>query len=294
MTRDRRKRRWASKRAAAERAARSQAATGDPAVPLGAGGPYTAPGRLPFEIADDVTPSDSFDSTGQTAAAIVGSEATTDERPPDLEAMSPVSTEPAAGEVQDATDQDEVERSKAAYRALLDTGTPDLETRRRYAWALERVGDWEDALELLDECITEEPDCASALVQRGTINVSHGRYADASRDLENALRVEPANTEAHFNLGLVAVRKGLWLDAIPYLRRAVEIDASLAAGHYYLAEALNHIDDLEGALQSYQRAAELQPTNPAPFYGLGIVLDRLNRPDEAAQMYRRSREVTGR
>lgn len=207
--------------------------------------------------------------------------------------------EPAAEELlekaaREATERDEVQRAASIYEELLRINPRNVKARNNLALLLDRTGDREGALEALDRCLSDDPDCVQAKINRGAILASLARYREAERDLLAAVRQDSGNPEGHFNLGLLSIRKGLWADAVPYLRRSIELDASRPSAHYYLGEALNHVDDLQGAMQSYQRAAELQPTNPEALYGLGIVLDRLNRPDDAAQMYRRSRELAGR
>jgi len=207
--------------------------------------------------------------------------------------------EPAAEELlekaaREATERDEVQRAASIYEELLRINPRNVKARNNLALLLDRTGDREGALEALDRCLSDDPDCMQAKINRGAILASLARYREAERDLLAAVRQDSGNPEGHFNLGLLSIRKGLWADAVPYLRRSIELDASRPSAHYYLGEALNHVDDLQGAMQSYQRAAELQPTNPEALYGLGIVLDRLNRPDDAAQMYRRSRELAGR
>jgi tetratricopeptide (TPR) repeat protein len=207
--------------------------------------------------------------------------------------------EPAAEELlekaaREATERDEVQRAGSIYEELLRINPRNVKARNNLALLLDRNGDREGALEALDRCLSDDPDCVQAKINRGAILASLARYREAERDLLAAVRQDSGNAEGHFNLGLLSIRKGLWADAVPYLRRSIELDASRPSAHYYLGEALNHVDDLQGAMQSYQRAAELQPTNPEALYGLGIVLDRLNRPDDAAQMYRRSRELAGR
>jgi tetratricopeptide (TPR) repeat protein len=287
------------KRVAAEMAARSRAASGEPYVSgvTDPQGPADSTGTLPFELTDDSPPSSDLGTATATETEAERHEKALELPDPEAQRAEPseaVSGDALLHEARTAADTGELERAKAVYEELLTSETVSVQTRREYAEVLDRAGYWEDALDVLGLCLEEDPGDIQVLVSRGAIHASHGHYHEAERDLRDALRMESTSAEAHLNLGLVAVRKGLWAEATPYLRRAVELDAGLAAAHFYLAEALNHVDDLEGALQSYQRAAELRPTSPEAFYGLGIVLDRLNRPDDAAQMYRRSREVAGR
>jgi len=242
-----------------------------------------------------------LDSTGSAAHEESGSEV----RPEELFGSDSVPAsmgwppEPATEELleraaREAAERDEIQRAASIYEELLRINPKNVKARNNLALLLDREGDREGALEALDRCLNDDPDCVQAKINRGAILASLARYREAERDLLAAVRQDSGNAEGHFNLGLLSIRKGLWADAVPYLRRSIELDASRSSAHYYLGEALNHVDDLQGAMQSYQRAAELQPTNPEALYGLGIVLDRLNRPDDAAQMYRRSRELAGR
>jgi Flp pilus assembly protein TadD len=249
-------------------------------------------------VGEDESP---LDSTGSTAHGESGSEV----RPEELFGSDSVAAstgwppEPATEELleraaREAAERDEIQRATSIYEELLRISPNNVKARNNLALLLDREGDREGALEALDRCLNDDPDCVQAKINRGAILASLARYGEAERDLLAAVRQDSGNAEGHFNLGLLSIRKGLWADAVPYLRRSIELDASRSSAHYYLGEALNHVDDLQGAMQSYQRAAELQPTNPEALYGLGIVLDRLNRPDDAAQMYRRSRELAGR
>jgi tetratricopeptide (TPR) repeat protein len=289
-------------REAAEIAARTPTQHCGPAHPIrqsDVGGVEGLGRALPFEFTEFLTPSPKVADVGQSEGSVAELLAPViDETTPQLHRKvsgpAPVVHEDLDRAARDAALRGDVERATKLYRMLLNRRSDDLNARYKLALLLDQSGDHDEALELLDRCISHDPANVAMRVNRGSVLATVARYAEAESDLREAVALDPSHADGHFNLGLVEVRRGRWADAIPHLRRALELDSSNATAYFYLGEALNHVDDIYGALQAYERATELHPVNPAAFYGLGIVLDRLGRPEEATQMYRRSREMAAR
>jgi Flp pilus assembly protein TadD len=165
----------------------------------------------------------------------------------------------------------------------------DSRARLALSEILDRYGDSEGALAVVDAGIEREPDDATLLVQRASLHVSRNRLESAEIDLRRALRSEEKNVEALTMLGHVCTRRGRWREAVEPLKAAADLAPDRAQIHYYLGEALNRLDRLQEALAAYETAAALNPANWRAHKGVGIVLDRLSRPHDAAEAYRRAR-----
>ncbi|MBH0192217.1 MAG: tetratricopeptide repeat protein [Nitrospira sp.] len=153
-----------------------------------------------------------------------------------LELMSPVR--------EDAT------TTLQALRDAVRLAPRRAETRLKLAQGLNRIADFDAAL---DEC-------------------------------RAALLLEPDNANAHLQLGIVLTAKQDWRTAASALKDAIRLNPDLAHAHYTLGSVLYALGHVKGAVQSYRRTLELRPGFPDARYRLALLLKLSNREQEATQL----------
>ncbi len=141
---------------------------------------------------------------------------------------------------------DRLAEARAAFVELLRLAPNHPAGRKEYAVTLNRIGEQEEALRVVEALIAEQPSFADSYLVRANIRAIRGEYRLAVADYERALALQPNAHEAWHSLGRA-------LDQLFYHDRA------LAAFDRALALRPNYADALIGrayALKKLGRAAE--------------------------------------
>ncbi len=174
-------------------------------------------------------------------------------------------------------DMGRFEDAEEALRAAAALRPGDLPTSLRLADLLEKSGDEQQALGMLEDALQQAPDVAAAHYRLGRLYASRDR-AKSSAHLEQALRLEPDYREAHYLLANAYTLAGrvedaqrqldLFEQADPQPRRHYAdplldaLDALRASDARTLYErglALQNAGDLQQALALYNAVLEVDP-----------------------------------
>lgn len=171
-------------------------------------------------------------------------------------------------------------RSKEALDLLEETATLDPENaglRNFYGQLLFLTGDLEGAERELRKALVIDPNLTDAHNNLGAVYDRQGRKSEAETEFREVLadRTYPTPEKAYLNLGILYDGQGRSQDAIAELRRAVEINPRFHQGHYELAGMLERSGKLQEAAQLYEVAAPAY-RNFAPYhYRLGLTYFKL-------------------
>ena len=176
-------------------------------------------------------------------------------------------------------------------KSVHDARPGDGRTAVALATALDKRGNIEGALTVLERAIAAGADGVALRCARAVILAGRLRYDDAEAELKRAVKLRADDPEVLLQQGVLACRRAKWRDAVEPLAHLVRLSPTSGSAHFYLGEALNKLDRLTEALDAYERAAALEPTNWRALKGVGIVLDRMGRPADAAAYYRRARDA---
>jgi Flp pilus assembly protein TadD len=176
-------------------------------------------------------------------------------------------------------------------RSIHEAQPGDARTAISLAQALDKRGNIERALSVLQRAIDAGADAVLLRCARATILSGRLRYDDAEAELKKASKIRTDDPDVLLQMGILACRRAKWRDAVEPLEKVVRLDSRSGQAHFYLGEALNKLDRLPDAFAAYERSAELEPENWRALKGVGIVLDRMGRPADAAAYYRRARDA---
>ncbi len=198
----------------------------------------------------------------------------------------------------------------------------------RMAESFRNAGRMNDALELLDELVSENSDDAQIHTVYGKYLFLAGRYPGAEQQLNRALELDPYLTDArnwlgvtlaeqerydearkqyewaledpayptpqliYLNLGMLFREQGLDQDGIQQLRQAVQIDPRFYKAHFELAQALEAVGQFDEALDELVVAESDYRTDGTYWYRRGFLEFRLQREGQALDSLRRCLDVS--
>ncbi len=130
------------------------------------------------------------------------------------------------------------------------------------AAALERAGKEEEAMRLLEECVSDGTEFAEVYNYLGYM------YADAGRDLDRAivlirkaLELDPGNGAYIDSLGWAFYRKGMLEEALGYMKEAAGLLPDDPVVREHLGDVYFSMGAVEKARQAWKKALELDPVS---------------------------------
>jgi len=151
---------------------------------------------------------------------------------------------------------------------------------------LHQAGRLDEAQQLYQQILRQEPDHPDALHLLGVVAAQSGKPELALAPIQRAIVVRPNVAVYYTNLGNAYCDLGRLEEAVAQYRRALELHPDNPDGLVNLGAALRRLNRLEESETRLRRALELQPENPAVHFHLGTTLQRVRRTDEAIKHLR--------
>ena len=158
-----------------------------------------------------------------------------------------------------------------------------VEAARQY-----QAGNHEDAKDLCEKIIAEEPDNADALNFLGLINYQTGAHAAAADWISRALATDPENAAFHYNLGETLRAQEKDEEAIASYYRALSFDPGFVDAYTNLGLLCLSQERLPEAADVLRRAAAYMPTDGAAFARLGAAQEGRGDLEEALATFARA------
>lgn len=131
------------------------------------------------------------------------------------------------------------------------------------AHSLERMERYEEALELFEKSLRQNPDpqeLASIYVHMASCRKDLGRYPEALEALDEAERLNPTLKEIYNLKGFCLYKLKKHEKAIEAFEKAIEIDPGSAIDYANIGSNLRELGHMQEALRLYEMALELDPT----------------------------------
>jgi len=118
-----------------------------------------------------------------------------------------------------------------------------------YNLALELMIDesWQEALSLLNQSVSGEPDNPDYWCERGIVLYRLERYDDAEESYDLALTFGDEDSRLWNSLGVLRFVTDQYEDAELFFRRALELDKSNADAWFNLADTLEELGNTKGS-----------------------------------------------
>ena len=131
------------------------------------------------------------------------------------------------------------------------------------AKALNKVGNYQQAIVYLDKVIEQNPKSGAAYNERGISDFNNGDFESATADFNQALSLIPGEAGIYTNLANLAIANEDVEQAMEYIEKAKEtatnkeqVQLLILQGNFYRASG-----DIENAENAYNRAFELDNNN---------------------------------
>lgn len=151
-------------------------------------------------------------------------------------------------------------RTDDAIRVLRTAAADDnVSAMNNLGSVLGRVGDWEEAQQVLERAHRFDPNDPNVQSNLGWVYANVGRLEDAARLLEQAILTQPNEPSAHGNLGWVRLRAG----DVTGARYALEMALTLQPDNGWLENMLGvayaRLGEWPRAVAAFERALRLAP-----------------------------------
>lgn len=158
------------------------------------------------------------------------------------------------------------------------------------AFELHKQGKLDDAEELYNKVLEQDPENAEVLNFLGIINLQKFRLSKAEEFIQKAIAISP---EQYFyeNLAKVYLEMEDSQNAIKLYKELLDKQPENFDYVFNLASAYKVARDYKNAIKMYERAIELQPENPDSYYNMGLILNNLSKPQEAIKYYKKAVEL---
>ena len=137
-------------------------------------------------------------------------------------------------------------------------------------------GDFDSAIQILNEAITNNPQNPQLYLNRGFIKHVMRDYDDAMNDYNSALHINPNYAFVYNNRGVLKVAMNDISGAYEDYAKALDINKNYSDVYYNRGNLKYMTDDLKGALDDYNTAIKLNPKDSEAYNNRGVVKKRLN------------------
>jgi arylsulfatase A-like enzyme/Tfp pilus assembly protein PilF len=147
--------------------------------------------------------------------------------------------------------------------------------------ALSSLKNYEKAVPILQKAVEMRPDLTVPRYQLGSALFETGDFVGAAAEFETVVARSPNWPEAHLSLATAYARADRLKDAIPEYEKVIELRPNHYSAHLLLGRAQALSGNPAAALPNLVKAAELQPKSPEPHRFLADAYVQLGRQDDA-------------
>jgi len=156
------------------------------------------------------------------------------------------------------------------------------------AVAHHQAGRLQQAADLYQQILTEQPRHADSLHLLGLVGYKTGRLEEAVGLITDAIQQDSTKAPYCFNLGVVLQKQGKLDEAADVYRRAVKLNPSHIEAQSNLGNVLLEQGKLDQAAAAYQQALRLNPNAAEAHNNLGVALKEQGKFAQAVASYQQA------
>jgi serine/threonine-protein kinase len=157
--------------------------------------------------------------------------------------------------------------------------------------ALIRAGRADEAEEVVQDLIRQQPDSAMLYNSLGTSLITQRKFAAAEAAYRKATELQPDLAEAHYNLGLALASQGHHGAAEAAYRKAIDLRPDFMEAYNNLGLALTQQQEHGAAEAAYRKTTDLRPDFAGGYNNLGMALATQRKRVEAEAAFRKALDV---
>lgn len=174
------------------------------------------------------------------------------------------------------------EKAKVAYQKALALN-PEHALAQHNLSILARQEGSDEAVQILDEVISSNPDLPYPYAERGFQALNQGKYGQALNDFDMALSLEPSNAEYWLQRGMTKEKLRDWVGAFEDYSQTLSLDEKNEKAWLYRANLLYQRGKYEEAVKDYDIAIILHQTYGIAYYNRALAKYRLGNSTEACE-----------
>ncbi|MHC4483270.1 MAG: tetratricopeptide repeat protein [Planctomycetota bacterium] len=151
------------------------------------------------------------------------------------------------------------------------------------AFALRRMGQFDEAIENLERSLDYEADSLSITLEK----VATYRYASdleaATKELKNCANFENVSAEYHYQLGRLQEIQGLYEQATENYKTALELSPEHQKALFHLAYRCDLSGDEDAAMDYYKEVASSWPVHIYSLLNLAVLYEDMGEYERASQ-----------
>jgi tetratricopeptide (TPR) repeat protein len=184
--------------------------------------------------------------------------------------------------------------AEESFRTALGLAPGNGEIAALLILSLMNQARFSDALVLLDNLLSSNPNDADAFNKRGFILQQFGRHDEAIGNFCRALMLQPAFPEAFNNRGNSLKETDRHLDAIDDYDQAIRLRPDYGLPYSNKSLCLLHLKRFDEALQACDKALDIAPNFADALNNKGFLLQKVGRFEEAIEWFERALSINGR
>lgn len=177
------------------------------------------------------------------------------------------------------------------YQEVLNEDPSHTDALHMLGLVAYQVGQVDAAAALIEKAVTERQPFPDAEANLGTVLMALGRLDGALKYIEMAVAHAPDNAAMHFNLGNVQSERQDWNKARNAYETAVSLAPDQAQAWCQLGLALGHLNDAHSAQNAYEKTLSLEPNHSQALYNLANIHRDAGHLGEAETLLRRALAV---
>lgn len=147
-----------------------------------------------------------------------------------------------------------IDEAIAVYRSVLDHSPQHPDALHYLGLALRSRGDWEGAMESMEQALEADPDYIEALNNLGVTYQYLGQLEKAEACYRRAISARPTHADSHNNLGVLLKGQGRMRDAGAAFMEALAADPWHGRAHHNLGNLYRMAGHMEEAIDHFRSA----------------------------------------
>lgn len=157
--------------------------------------------------------------------------------------------------------------------------------------SLIELGNFDEAIELLNILVKDKPDYANAYSILGDAYFGKMRYEESIAAYRKALAMKPDDSITLCNLGTALHRTEKYEEARKVFDRTIKVDSALAEAYSNRGVTLFKLGRLKDALSDFRQADKINPDVAEVENNIGVTLSALGKRKEAQKYFERALQL---
>ena len=161
---------------------------------------------------------------------------------------------------------------------------PDCKEKFIYsAFALRKLGKFEEAIENLEKSLAHDADALNITMEKVATYRMEANFEAASAELKSSANFENVSAEYHYQLARLQELQGLYIEAADNYKTALEISPNSPKILFHLAYRCDLSGDEDAAIDYYKQIASNKPVYVSALLNLAVLYEDDEKFDKAAR-----------